>query len=514
MVSFKPTLFALGAHSLVAHAAGVAAPVVKVPGIAPHDASQIVDHAFAGLAMKGLSWPNFTLPFSQNLYNALATRTGTDVIIRLGGTSTDNTIVDLNQEEAVILTDGMNEGLRSKSTLGRAWFDGFEKLKNVRFIIQFGFARNRGHNYGQAVNYVQHALDRMGGCDSGKLEAVELGNEPNLYERQTRRAPGYTVEDYAKEAATYMDVLQGNISCLKTGRKFQVWQKSSNIDHPEWSTENFMLQANGIIDFSKVKTVSQHFYATQDKSSLPATLLNHTFTVSRTADFFKKAMRTVKNKDKAIKFIIDEVGNADVDASEEQVAHLSRSLGSAVWTVDWMLYAMTLNITGVNMQQGSHMAFAEWVPSSLQGGWYGHVFVTDFIGNDTSNQLQVKELKTIRKQSGNPHLVGYAGFEHGNLAKVALLNLQRWGGKPEGPRPSAEVSLELTGVPDGTAATIRRLTGPNSIALSNITWAGLDWPRSKDGAETKVKDNTVTKKVRNGKLDVVVNATEAILVSW
>lgn len=73
------------------------------------------------------------------------------------------------------------------------------------------------------------------------------------------------------------------------------------------------------------------------------TLLNHTFTTSRTDGFFKHPNFLVQNKYKNLgaDFTIDEVGNAAVKGSDEQIRILSKSLGSAVWTVDWMLYAMS-----------------------------------------------------------------------------------------------------------------------------------------------------------------------------
>lgn len=130
----------------------------------------------------------------------------------------------------------MNNGLKSDSTLGTKWFDTFAKLKNVRFIIQFGFARDNGNNITEAVGYVKHAIDRMGGCASNRLVAVELGNEPNLYARQKARNENYSVDDYIHESKRFMDALQSNISCLREGRKFQVWQKSSTNDVAAWST--------------------------------------------------------------------------------------------------------------------------------------------------------------------------------------------------------------------------------------------------------------------------------------
>lgn len=74
-------------HLLYIALLGVLVESVKVPGTVPGNAGHVVDHQFAGVAIESLSWPNYTKPFSQNMYNALAKRTGKDVIIRLGGTS-------------------------------------------------------------------------------------------------------------------------------------------------------------------------------------------------------------------------------------------------------------------------------------------------------------------------------------------------------------------------------------------------------------------------------------------
>ena len=182
-----------------------------------------------------------------------------------------------------------------------------------------------------------------------------------------------------------------------------------------------------------------------------------------------------------------------------------------------LLTPIQQNVTRVNMQQGSGMAFAEWTSEGLNGGWYGHVFVADFIGNNTNNKLRVKELSNIRRETGDPYMVGYAGFEDDKLTKVALANLRLWNGtsnSAEASRPSTRLKLYLTGVQDGTVATIRHLTGPNGSASSNITWSGLDWPLSKNGSETTVKNDTIITKIQGGQLEVLVNATQAILVTW
>ena len=120
--------------------------------------------------------------------------------------------------------------------MGSRWFAFFENLENVRFILQFGFARDYGRNLTEAVGYIHHALIRLGGCNTTKLQAVELGNEPNLYQGQHARGSHYNIEEYANEATKFIEALQRNMTCLGEGRRYQVFQKSSEIDHPEWFT--------------------------------------------------------------------------------------------------------------------------------------------------------------------------------------------------------------------------------------------------------------------------------------
>ena len=80
-------------HSTVANIVGLSAmPCVQAAKITAHKdvplgASTEVDHAFAGFGIESTSFPDFTKPFSQNLFDAISKRTGSPVFIRIGGTS-------------------------------------------------------------------------------------------------------------------------------------------------------------------------------------------------------------------------------------------------------------------------------------------------------------------------------------------------------------------------------------------------------------------------------------------
>lgn len=159
------------------------------------------------------------------------------------------------------------------------------------------------------------------------------------------------------------------------------------------------------------------------------------------------------------------------------------------------------------------MKFDHWQPGRVQGGWYGHVFVADFIGRDTGNNLRVYELGEL-DGGEDADLVGYAGYENGQLAKVAVVNLRLWDGDHPRNRPKGKITLNLEGVEDGTEVTVRRLTGPSGVQTSGITWAGLDWPAECNGKETLKSNTTAKAKVTGGKVNVTINATEAVLLTW
>lgn len=167
------------------------------------------------------------------------------------------------------------------------------------------------------------------------------------------------------------------------------------------------------------------------------------------------------------------------------------------------------------MQQGRNFPFAAWRPKEdlngdpphTQGGFYGHVFVADFIG--TQANLRVSELETHDK-----NITAYAGYYHGKLAKVALTNQLLFEKSQNITRPSRQVTLDLGLANEVSKVTVQKLTAPYGDSQKNITWAGLDWTNSTHGKPELVKNNTETVAVSNGMVELTIGATEALLVSW
>lgn len=166
------------------------------------------------------------------------------------------------------------------------------------------------------------------------------------------------------------------------------------------------------------------------------------------------------------------------------------------------------------MQQGVGFGYAAWQPVAYNGTesygphvrapYYGIVFVADFIGQNSELQISNIDL-------GNDWLSAYAGYESGELAKYAVVNLEAWNTTQNGTRPVQELSLEVP----STTNTIRvdYLTGPGSDAFVNVTWAGDEWTYASNGLAVQVADTSKTVWVSGGVANVSVQASEAILVT-
>ena len=92
-----------------------------------------------------------------------------------------------------------------------------------------------------------------------------------------------------------------------------------------------------------------HYYQTHVGQSLNSQLLNHSKTISNT-DTLKSSVNYIHANHPNVSFVLSEVGDSlgKLVGNEEQ---LDGVLGSALWEVDWLLYAMASSINRVNMNQ-------------------------------------------------------------------------------------------------------------------------------------------------------------------
>jgi len=174
-------------------------------------------------------------------------------------------------------------------------------------------------NLSNATEFANASLDYMA---DGGFDALEIGNEPNLYPNANRPLK-YNISNFVRQWTHYANVLSGNLS-FPAGPNFWVLSLSSNTD---WKVEDGF-NAGLSDETGKIKAISQHYYQTFDGDPLQDTLLNYTLTASKTSGAFQRPINYLENPTDPIPFVLGGVGSA-IGAGHKDYA-LQASLEAAV----------------------------------------------------------------------------------------------------------------------------------------------------------------------------------------
>lgn len=244
-------------------------------------------------------------------------------------------------------------------------------------------------------------------------------------------------------------------------------------------------------------------------------LMNHKHTIATIRTKFQSEISFMLKHHRHIPYVFGEVGSA-----LSGTTLTDNSLGTALWTADFMLHSMSLGVKGVNMQLGTNFDIASWQPvdtpskpAQVHGNFYGQLFVADFIG--TEGNLQIAPLKEL-PSAQHPNIVGYAGYNSNKLSKLAILDLQFWQNRHSSSLTRPSQNFTVTVGDDVKEVRVERLTSPNGATAfqQSITWAGDRWGKERNGVAQKVRNDTTLHQVDGGKVENVnVKASEAVLLT-
>ena len=154
--------------------------------------SSFVDYA------GNLSQPN---SYSDNLLQNIAAYAGSKPLVRVGGATQDLTTFNLSQKTAVKqYFNPKNPDFPANQTIGPAFFESYQTWPGVRFSHGFNLADTSTEDRQAVLDSVPYACRTL----RGKLNAWELGNEPDLYTSPAiypipPRSSGYTEAQYVSE---------------------------------------------------------------------------------------------------------------------------------------------------------------------------------------------------------------------------------------------------------------------------------------------------------------------------
>ena len=217
-------------------------------------------------------------------------------------------------------------GLGAPISCGPSWIDGFPTFTDTMYALQIPLLR------GTLDATVAFARAALAAITADRLDAIEVGNEPNFHPPQPP-APGYRPADYDRTFATCADALRGNLT-LPAGRSFQAGAIASGA--AGWTAGDVF--GAGLADGAPlVRSFSMHYDQTWDDQPLAATLLDHAMTVRTTDDMCGSSVAFLREHLPRVAFVIGEVGSSRARGGPDD-GRLDRVLGSAPWAVDWPMY--------------------------------------------------------------------------------------------------------------------------------------------------------------------------------
>ncbi|KAI4597231.1 hypothetical protein KJ359_004744 [Pestalotiopsis sp. 9143b] len=497
-----------------------------------NDNAQVVDPDFCGFAFEQASFVEYALDvdgnanqFSVNLINSITSRTNGRPIIRLGGTSADYGRVEPGQSApALPRAEQDNYQNIGNTTISPSYWSLANTFPDAQYIIQVPLATT---NVSETIAWTQSAVDALGW---DKIQAIEIGNEPDLYSGTFTGANGVALhppdyqgkldnETYVGNYTKYASAVAEAVS-LPDGPILQAFDVSTHFGAAV-AEESYILDVKtcfelGIDADDRIKTVAHHYYQNNagTASTLASGLMNMTTTHAHLDQFRRRIDWLAANKPD-IPFVLSEVGNS-LDATNSY--RYQARLGSALWQADFYLYAMSIGVGRINYQQIMHAGYDLWLPIASAGfeaqvfaNFYSQPFVADFIG--TSGNATVQELDLIGRED-KPNLAAYGAFESGTLKRVAIMNLQYWNETSSGTdRPSTSICLS---VPDDvTQVTVDRLSSPAGAGAGadTITYAGSQWTYESLGLEVQgVRNDSSTLDVPDGVVTINIYDSEALLI--
>lgn len=506
---------------------------LHLPSTVPTDASAPVDPDFPGLAFEQASWVRYALDdngrtnqFTRNLMSAIYSRTGGRPIIRLGGTSPDyGRYLPGQQQPALPVSEQDNYQDIGGTTIGPSYWPIAKLFPEATYMVQVPLATA---NISESVAW---AVSAVNGIGIEQIHSIQPGNEPDLYSNTFTGEGGRYLgppnyqgtlgnETYVGNYTAYASAIREAVPEVRdAGRFFTAFDVAAHVDDPaaaSWLLSPEACFGLGIDEDGIVKEVSQHYY--QNNAGSAADLAEGLMTLSlthRNLDYMRPRIGWLRENRPEVPFIINEIGNSlKVTNSYEYQA----VLGSALWALDFYMYALSIGVRRFNYQQIMHSGFDLWMPVDSAGqaprvfaNYYAMPYVADFAG---SSGARVAKIEVEGAAESAPNLAAYAAFEGGRARRVAVANLDYWNRTSSaGDRPVAVINVG--GLEGSGSVKVTKLGSPDGAGADGdtITYAGSVWSYESLGREVKgVRNDTETATVVDGVAQVRVASSEAVII--
>jgi hypothetical protein len=303
------------------------------------------------------------------------------------------------------------------------------------------------------------------------VDAIEIGNEPDLYHRNGRRGPDYTVESYRTEIDRWHRPI---LPLLPAGVRLAgpAWAASSRLAEETRALEAHSAGSLGVF--------TMHFYQTNPGAHPSPDQLLEPRAATEGPEQMAAAVAISHNN--GIPFRLDEFSSI----GNEGVHGVSDDFATALWAVDTMFEYVRIGVDGIN-----------WEASD------GNFCSPFYFDVDQTRRPNVFNLKYVSPLYSGLLFFQAATGNHAHLSPVRVetqFNIKVWATTDAaGVNRIVVLNKELhrggavvLSAPGFTSASIRTLTAPSAEATSGVHFAGQTFDGSRDGGPLgKEREETV-----------------------
>ncbi|KAK7031266.1 hypothetical protein VNI00_013517 [Paramarasmius palmivorus] len=463
--------------------------------------------------------------FFFNTLDNLAQITGEPPSIRIGANSEDHTNFKWSSTSA-----GLKPHFRHPTTT--VPYPEASEIVSRRHLLPSGrFLPPETTSYGESTfgqnnltaavleaQSIAKAFTSPAVTDEGiTLDLVEIGNEADLFRNNGFRSSTYNISQYVKEWTSFASNVSMAAGISPTSKRKFFGGAFAGSGHSNTSFSPQGMFANGILSSepgSQISTISQHHYSgsfCSGNGGLLQDLMTKSTIRSNLSTYIPDiAASRARNLD----YVLGETNSYACHGAPG----VSNVAGAALWTLDYALFARTLNISKVYFHEGIGFKYnliqpvtlnrsttdgsdlPAPLPPHVQPQYYAAVIAAEAIGDGGSTK--VSEIAV-----NNSRIAGYAFYEADELARAVFINSEAFLSDSTN-RSRVHLDFAFAGT-TATTMSVKRLSIGHADDTSGLLWGGQTY-ETPDGRVS----GTLSEEQVSTEAGVDLAETEVILVKF
>lgn len=193
--------------------------------------------------------------------------------------------------------------------------------------------------------------------------------------------------------------------------------------------------------------------------------------------------------------------------------------GGAIWTMNFLLYASSLDISSVQFHMTDNSKASAWQPIEMydiqplvRPIYYGMAAFDQIVGSGCSAQVSRPKVKSYPAEYED-FIRTYTVYHGGQLDSLVVIN-GKVANISEPNKASVDVSLKVPSSLSGQVLHLSYLTSDGADATTGTTWDGMSYEESGDGTPTYVSNEDITAQVgSDGTVTFSVRDSEAVVAT-